>query len=249
MNRKAQERVGMLIEQFIDNLNRESKQLGVSERWFFNRHPNLQFSVVEKAMPGMLFYDGKQMPEGEVRKKGGQKHLDHGGPTGKQLEIMEASSKNDMEFLHRLSLLIFEKKDTTASVVTHGVDMAQIEKLIEQKAKEKAVEILQEMRAQELGTQEALAKAARESVEPPKGLVKRTVPQERKALKNQIVEVWTKRAELLGIGPPTITKHGIVHEAWLKHVRPQWAKYIETNPEADKMHLHDAQKPEASVAT
>src|SRR5574343_375280 len=79
MNRKAQERVGMLIEQFIDNLNRESKQLGVSERWFFNRHPNLQFSVVEKAMPGMLFYDGKQMPEGEVRKKGGQKHLDHGG--------------------------------------------------------------------------------------------------------------------------------------------------------------------------
>lgn len=249
MDKRAQQRVGHLLEQFFDNLNREAKMQGLSERWFYNKHPNFPFSVVEKALPGMLFLDGRQVPEAQARNKGGTKTIDHGGVTARQLEILEATSKNDMEFLHRLALLVFEKKDTTASVITHGLDMAEIEKMIEQKSKERAVEILHEMKKRELGTSEALAKAVLEAVPPSQGVVPEKAPRvDVLKRKESIHNVWRTRAKILGIKEPTMTKAGLIHSSWIKNATIKWNAYIETNPEARQIQLHYTQQPEAVAA-
>lgn len=174
--------------------------------------------------------------------KSGRKYETVGSATMRQLITISATSPDDEEAVDRIHKLIIEGVDTTGNT-SKQVTMTpqQVENMLAEKinalVNARLAEILAgNVQASDIAkqvtekTQEALENVATtkpDNKNLPGGIQKKekpASPYERRRMNNEVIQLWTERAKILGIDPPVTskTKPGSIDGRWLRRATGLW---------------------------
>lgn len=230
MNNETRTVLGKAIEVLFRELN-----IGMVENARYRvqqdpLRPDLAFSIAEKAPPGVRFSDGQNWKRWI-------------GPTWRQCEQIALSSNSIDEIVHRWRKLVFEGIDTTRTMNQDGKPVGVSELEFNQKVDERVQAILKDHLAKLMAVRNdrEFSAVANTPVETPKGLQTRRKSDNQNGQKR--VDMWTERAQILGLSAPPINSNGQIHGLWLGRARVKWEAHIQ------KQKPETVEKPLPSVGS
>lgn len=220
----------MQIDRVVDNL---SRKLGPQfYRQTYTARRDIAFGFAEKAVRG-----GPPLPNG-------QRWMDHGGITYRQLEILSNTSQGDEELERRIYQLIFEKIDTTRTVEQSKVSVQDVEAMVEKRVAEILSRKLEQIQASRVSAEQVAKEASDEVlVSVSEGRTEQVYPtgiqgkrrgevQPRKQkLQAEKDQEWVEKAQQLGI-PLVRLASGKIHGNTVNRIKRDWAEYLR-NKEAE----------------
>ena len=205
---------------------------------FVADHPHPEYSVMSlPGQPDMLFRLMRRMDPGERVGRG--KWAAVGEISRPQAQIIAESSHNVEEMHNRIAMLILEHKDTTRYSNQPATTAMPVEGLYtHEQVKDLVRQAVIEYQRQSVTTVEPKPEAVVQHVTHPHEpkstgvqLRPRKSVKDYQADKQANLDMWTKRADLIGMHHPTLRERdGHIDGRWLRRATKLWEDYSAKTP-------------------
>lgn len=203
----------------------------LGRRFYVNSYPgtNKVLGIMEKAPPGQVHPDGT-------------KYKDHGGITFRELELLDANTATDEQYIEALRAYLLERRDLTNSINRNvaPITPTDIEAIASRRVEEILRERLKELQIGKATPEEIKEQAvnktiiaATESEYLPSGIQGTKKSEAEKRLLAERA-AWEKRAKEMGVDAPKLRSDGGVDGRWIRNAEKLWADHLKQQGRTDE---------------